>query len=240
MKPYIVGAIFARGGSKGVPRKNVRSLAGRPLIAHAIAAARASSMLERVVVSTEDAEIATIARAHGAEVPFMRPPELAQDDSPEWLAWRHALRTLAEQDGRLMDVLVSVPTTSPLRAPADIDACVRRLLDTDADIVITVTPTDRNPYFNMVAIEEDRARLVMTPPATIERRQDAPVVYDMTTVAYAARAPFVLAANSMFEGTVRAVIVPPERALDIDSEFSFQIAERLLGAVPALTFPSTR
>lgn len=233
MSTSIVGAIFARGGSKGVPQKNIRQLAGRPLIAYAIAAARASKMLDRLIVSTDDAEIAQIAREHGAEVPFMRPPELAQDDSPEWLAWQHAVRALADQDGRCMDVLVSIPTTSPLRAPSDIDSCVRRLVETDADIVITITPAERSPYFNMVVLEDDRARLVIPPTSNISRRQDAPAVFSMTTVAYAARASFVLAANSMFEGTVRAVVVPPERALDIDTEFSFQIAERLLGAVPA-------
>ena len=232
MKPYVVGAVFARGGSKGVLRKNIRTLAGRPLIAHAIEAARASEALDRIIVSTDDAEIARVAREHGAEVPFMRPSELAQDDSPEWRAWQHAVRTLAQQDGRPVDVLVSVPATSPLRAPSDIDACVRKLLETDVDIVITVTPAERSPYFNMVVLEADRAHLVIPPATRIDRRQDAPVVYDMTTVAYAVRAPFVLSANSTFDGAVGAVVVPPERALDIDTEYTFHLAELLLAAKP--------
>lgn len=230
MNPYVVGAIFARGGSKGVPRKNIRLLAGRPLIAHAILAARAAETLDRLIVSTEDVEIATVAREFGAEVPFVRPVELALDHSPEWLAWQHTVRTLADQDGRRMDVLVSIPTTSPLRIPADIDACVRRLLESDADIVITVTPAARSPYFNMVVLEEDRASLVLPPANNIDRRQDAPLVYDMTTVAYAARTSFVLSSKSMFEGRVRAVVVPAERALDIDTEFSFHVAHTLLAA----------
>lgn len=228
--PYIVGAIFARGGSKGLPRKNIRLLAGRPLIAHAIAAARGSQLLDRLIVSTDDADIVRVASEYGADVPFVRPAALAQDDSPEWLAWQHAIRALADQDGHLMDVLVSIPTTSPLRASADIDACIQRLSASNADVVITVTPAERNPYFNMVVIENDQARLVMPPSTNVERRQDAPAVYDMTTVAYAAKASFVLTAKSIFEGKVFAVVVPPERALDIDSEFSFQIAELLLSA----------
>lgn len=235
----VVGAVFARGGSKGVPGKNIRGLAGRPLIAHAIATARATQMLDRLIVSTDDAEIARIAREYGAEVPFMRPAALAQDDTPEWLAWQHAVRTLAEQDGRQMDVLVSVPTTSPLRAPEDIDACVTRLLETDSDIVITVTPAEKSPHFNMVVIEDGRAQLVIPPTGSVKRRQDAPEVFDMTTVAYAARASFVLAADSMFAGKVSAVVVPRERALDIDTEFAFHLAELLLGTGSRLAVSGT-
>ena len=129
MKPNIIGCIFARGGSKGVPRKNVRPLAGRPLIAYAIETALASRWIGRVVVSTDDAEIAAIARQYGAEVPFMRPAELARDDSPEWLAWQHAIRSLGE-----MDALVSVPPTSPLRTVDDVDGCIQVLLESDADV----------------------------------------------------------------------------------------------------------
>src|SRR5687767_5970077 len=94
MKPHIVGFIFARGGSKGIPRKNIRLLGGKPLIAYSIEAARASRFIERVIVSTDDPEIAKVAQQYGAEIPFIRPAELAQDNSPEWLAWQHAVRSL--------------------------------------------------------------------------------------------------------------------------------------------------
>lgn len=94
MKPYVLGAIFARGGSKGVPRKNVRMLAGKPLIAYAIEAARQCPLIDRVIVSTDDAEIADTASAYGADVPFMRPAQLATDTAAEWLAWQHAIQTL--------------------------------------------------------------------------------------------------------------------------------------------------
>ena len=227
MKPVVVAAIFARGGSRGVPRKNLRVLAGKPLLAHAIDAARASTLVDRVIVSTDDEEIADVARHYGAEVPFMRPADLARDDSPEWAAWRHAIKTLSELDWRPVDVLVSVPTSAPLRSPADVDGCVQRLLQGDADIVITVTPAARNPYFNMVTLDSDRARLVMPPAAPVSHRQAAPPVYDVTTVAYAALASYVLEAGSMFEGRVRAVVVPRERALDIDTELDLTIAEAL-------------
>lgn len=227
MKPHVLAAVLARGGSKGVPRKNIRLLAGKPLIAYAIQAARSSSWIDRVIVSTDDAEIADVARQYGAEVPFMRPAELARDDSPEWLAWQHAIRELESGNG--IDVFVSVPPTSPMRAVEDIDACIRMLLATDADIVVTVKHAQRNPYFNMVTLDDTgAARLVMEPPRHLFVRQDAPTVYDMTTVAYAARPAFVLGRGGIFEGRVRAVVVPDERALDIDSELDFRFAEFLL------------
>lgn len=229
MKPYVVGAIFARGGSKGVPRKNLRPLAGKPLIAHAIQTALTSEMIDRVIVSTDDAEIAAVAKQYGAEVPFVRPAELAGDQSPEWLAWQHALRTLAQESNHPIDIFVSIPATAPLRAVSDIDACIQALQGSNADIVITVKLADRSPYFNMVILDADsNAQLVIRPQGSIHRRQDAPVVYDVTTVAYATRPEFVLSANSIFDGKVRAVIVPAERALDIDTELDFQFAEFLL------------
>lgn len=222
--------IPARGGSKGVPRKNVRLLAGKPLIAYAIETALSSKFIDRVVVSTEDAEIASIARRYGAEVPFMRPRELARDDSPEWIVWRHALQTLETmEDGFKTQMFVSIPPTSPLRAVADVDACIQTLIESNADLVITVRPAERNPYFNMVTLDgEGYARLAIQSNGTIHQRQAAPVVYDMTTVAYAAWPEFVLRANSVFEGRVKAVLIPAERAVDIDTELDFQFAEFLL------------
>jgi N-acylneuraminate cytidylyltransferase len=128
-----------------------------------------------------------------------------------------------------IDVFVSIPPTSPLRQVEDVDACVSALLESDADLVITVKRAERNPHFNMVVLDEaGNARLVIPPAKTIMQRQAAPQVYDMTTVAYAAHADFVLSADSIFAGKVKAVTVPPERALDIDTELDLAIAECLL------------
>jgi CMP-N-acetylneuraminic acid synthetase len=229
MKPPVVAGIFARGGSKGVPRKNVRMLAGKPLIAHAIEIARASTLIDRVFVSTDDLEIADVASRHGADVPFVRPASLARDDSPEWQAWQHAIRTLAGDGPPDWAAFVSIPTTAPLRRVEDVDACITALLTSDADLVMTVRRAERSPYFNMVTMDDKGyARLVIEPAGAIARRQDAPAVYDITTVAYAARPAFVLSASSMFEGRVKAVVVAPERALDIDTELDFRMAECLL------------
>jgi len=229
VKPYVAGFIFARGGSKGVPGKNVRMLAGSPLIAWAVRSANESRYISRVIVSTDDDKIAKAASAAGAEVPFMRPAELAGDRSPEWLAWQHALTEVRKRDAQPIDVFVSVPATAPLRSAADIDACIEKLLGSDADIVVTVKKAERSPYFNMVTLDGDGyARIVISGKGRMERRQDAPVVYDMTTVAYAARPDFVMRARGVFDGKVMAVEVPPERAIDIDTELDFRIADFLM------------
>ncbi|MCB0037772.1 MAG: acylneuraminate cytidylyltransferase family protein [Anaerolineales bacterium] len=227
-KPKIVAAIFARGGSKGVPRKNIKMLGDKPLIAYSIEVALSVEAIDRVVVSTDDEEIAAVARKYGAEVPFMRPTELAQDNSPEWLSWQHLIEALQQEHP--IDILVSVPATSPFRNRNDVEKCIQALVaHEDTDVVITVTEAHRNPYFNMVTLDPGgRANLVMQGKETIARRQDAPEVYDMTTVAYAANVPFIMEANSVFDGRMRAVIVPPERALDIDTSLDFAFAEFIL------------
>ena len=230
MKPYIVGFIFARGGSKGVPKKNIRQLAGKPLIAYAIEAAKQSKYMDRVIVSTEDEKIAGIALDFGAEVPFIRPMELAQDNSPEILAWRHAVQMLRKQDkSRKLNVFVSIPPTAPLRTVEDVDNCIRSFLDNDVDVVITVKHASRHPSFNMVSIDENGyTTLVLPPSKTIYRRQDASPMYDMATVAYVINPQFIMKAKSIFDGKIKSVIIPEERAVDIDTELDFQFAEYLM------------
>jgi CMP-N-acetylneuraminic acid synthetase len=227
-RPLTIGLICARGGSKGVARKNIRLLGGKPLIGWAIEVARNCPSLDRVVVSTEDSEIAELARGFGAEVPFIRPRELAQDGSPELLVWRHAIQTLGAQTGRIADVLVSIPTTSPFRSVEDVEVCVAGLHGGSADLCITVRHAHRNPYFNMVRLTDGWAGLVATPPTPIFNRQDAPEVFEITTVAYAAKAAYVLRAERLLGDRVRATIVPEERSLDIDTEMDLAFAEFLL------------
>ncbi|MEY4467311.1 MAG: hypothetical protein RIR21_1104 [Pseudomonadota bacterium] len=227
----VVAFIFARGGSKGLIGKNIRPLCGKPMIAWAIEHAKAVKRIERIVVSTDSNEIAAVARQYGAEVPFMRPAELARDDSQEWLAWRHALNYIKEESG-LPKVMVSVPVTAPMRKPYDIDRCLDDFALGGADVVVTISAAHRSPYFNMVKRNGDgTVGLVIPPVGHVSRRQDAPPVFDMATVAYVANPEFVLTRNSLFEGRVRAVEVPPERAIDIDTLLDFQIAECLMKAI---------
>lgn len=225
-----IAFIFARGGSKGVPGKNLRELAGKPLIAHAIECAKAAKSIDAVVVSTDDEEIAAAAREWGAEVPFMRPADLAEDDSPEWLAWCHAIDWLEQEQERKTGVFVCVPTTSPLRSPEDIDACVERFKQGDVDVVLTLTPAARNPYFNMVTLnDEGLASLVIQRQRQVATRQKAPEIYDITTVCYAANPDFIRNSTGLFDGRTGAVNVPQERALDIDTEWDLKIAKAIMG-----------
>lgn len=226
----VIALICARGGSKGLPGKNIRPLGGVPLIGWSIRQAKAVPRISRVIVSTDSEEIAAVARDAGAEVPFMRPAELAQDKSPERAVWRHALEYLKVTEGSYPDVLIVVPATAPLRLPEDLERCLDEFEKGGADTVITVAEAHRNPYFNMVKARADGCVELVIPPAegTLTRRQDAPDVYDMTTVAYVTHPEFVMQADNIFAGRVRAVQIPAERAVDIDTLMDFRMAEYLL------------
>jgi len=224
----VIAAVFARGGSKGVTDKNLRLLAGKPLVVHAVEHALACPGVDRVVLSTDSEEIARVAGAAGAEVPWLRPAELATDTAREWDAWQHLLAWL-ESRGETPDRLLVVPCTAPLRRVVDLERCLEAAADPEVDVVLTVTEAHRNPWFNMVSVDDrGRARLVMEPPQRIHRRQDAPPVYDVGTVAFVAKPSYVRSATSLYDGVVRAVEVPAERNLDIDTEVDFAFAELLL------------
>lgn len=220
----VVAVVFARGGSKGLPGKNLREIGGIPLVARAVAAGIAAPSIDRVLISTDDPDIAAAATSAGAECAFMRPAELAGDTSPEWHSWQHAVRFLLDA-GTDLELLVTIPATAPLRSVDDIERCIVTARATDADIVLTVTPATRSPYFSMVTVSEAAdAELLLPLPEAIHRRQDAPAVYEITPVAYVARPAFVLHASSMFEGRVKAVVVPAERSVDIDTELDLALA----------------
>lgn len=223
--------IFARGGSKGVPGKNIRPLGGKPLLAHSIDIAKQVSSISKVFVSTESHDIAKIALEYGAEV-IPRPAELACDDSPEWAAWRHAVNWLNDR-GESFQTFVSLPATSPFRNVTDIKSCLARL-DEGTDIVVTITETTRSPWFNMVRQENDFLQLLYQGKDVYARRQDVPKSFDMTTVAYVTRPKFILSAGGVFEGRVKGVLVPNERALDIDTELDFFVAETIMKKLEGL------
>ena len=225
----IAAIIFARGGSKGLPHKNIKIFNGKPLIAWSIEHAKSISRISRVIVSTDSDEIAKTAIEFGAEVPFMRPKELATDESPEWLSWQHALEFLSKSDGCLPDLMLSIPTTSPLRDIEDINKIIDEYLENETDIVIAVSEGYRSPYFNIVKdLPNGYVELVIKNDKHSSRRQDSPKTFDITTVAYAAKPSFVINNASIFDGRVRKIIVSKETSVDIDTLIDFEYAEFLL------------
>ena len=168
---YIV-LICARSGSKGLPGKNKKLLGGTPLIGWAIKIAKKNLNISRVIVSTDSEDVAKIALKYGAEVPFMRPKELAMDDSPEWLVWKHAVNYLENESQEKYDGLVILPVTAPLRNQEDINNCINEFEKGDVETVITVSEAHRNPYFNMVVNDKDGfSSLVINPKEKLNRRK---------------------------------------------------------------------
>ena len=215
--------IFARGGSKGLPKKNILNLGGLPLIAHSILSAKNNQMIDDVFVSTDSNEIAEVSKTFEAKI-IKRPKELAQDDSSEWLSWNHAINYVHDQ-GYVFNRFISLPATAPLRADEDINKCLLALKG-NVDVVITVTPANRNPSFNMIKRDaKGISNLILK--SDVARRQDAPLVYDMTTVAYVTTPEYILSKKNLFEGNTYSVIIPKDRAIDIDDRVDFILAERL-------------
>ncbi len=222
----IYSFIFARGGSKGLPNKNIRKLVNKSLLAHSISIAKSTSRVSKVFVSTESEKISKIAQECGANV-IPRPSELAEDESPEWIAWQHAVEWVESKFGQF-DTFLSLPCTSPLRIVEDVDKCLDAL-DNESDMIITMTEANRSPWFNMVSENTKKyVNVILNDSKQIYCRQKAPVVFDMTTVAYVSRPDFIINNNSIWDGRVRGVIIPKERSIDIDDAFDFKVANYLM------------
>ncbi|MBT8437930.1 MAG: acylneuraminate cytidylyltransferase family protein [Gammaproteobacteria bacterium] len=221
-----IAFVFARGGSKGVRDKNIRPVAGKPLLAHSIESALASRYIERVIVSTDSENISTVAREYGAEV-LARPVELAGDKTPELLAWKHAIESCRD---RLDDsaTFISLPATSPLRIPEDIDAAIEEFQRGRCDILFGITRSHRNPFLNMVTITDARLLEVVNAGSNAVRRQDVPEVFDVTTCVYVGNPEYIMSCEKLMQGRVGYIEIPVERSLDIDSEYDLYLADLVL------------
>lgn len=221
----ILGLIPARGGSKGVPRKNVRLLNGQPLIAHTIIPAHASMRLDHVVVSTDDEEIASVAEQFDARV-VMRPAALAEDQTPMLPVALHVLDTLADE-GNKYDILVLLQCTCPFRSSADIDAALALFDTEDCDAVIGVQEVGDAHPARMYRLDK---RLLEPLDCKWEKanRQDLPPVYHRNGVIYAIRCEALRREQTFFAAKSRPYIMPRERSINIDEEFDFQLAEFLI------------
>lgn len=224
----VLGVVPARGGSKGVPRKNIRLLAGKPLIAHTLLAARQAPSITRLIVSTDDPAIAEVARAWGGEVPFLRPAELAGDAAPQLDVVIHALTEVEQAEGRSYDAVVLLQPTAPLRQPADIEAALALLFQTGCDSVVSYCRVEREHPYYMVTLQDGRPQPVLTPPPGLTARQQYPPVYLRNGAIYAVRRNVLVEQRSLYGRDQRAYLMPYWRSVNIDTEFDFALAEFLL------------
>jgi N-acylneuraminate cytidylyltransferase len=220
----ILAIIPARGGSKGVPRKNLREIAGKPLIAWAIEAGRKSQYIDRLILSSEDPEIIRIAQSWGCEVPFVRPAELARDETPGIDPVLHALSALPER----YDYIVLLQPTSPLRLAEDIDGCVETCLRHHAFACITVNEVDQHPLW-MYRLDDSRHLVPLIDGKSLpDRRQDLPKVYILNGAVYVAQTAWLQQQRTFLTAETVAHIMPRERSLDVDTELDLKICASLI------------
>lgn len=223
----LLAIIPARGGSKGLPRKNVLPVAGKPLIAWTIAAARASRYIDRVIVSSDDDEIIGTARALGCEAPFVRPAELARDDTPGIAPVLHALSVLPGYD-----VVVLLQPTSPLRTVRDVDSCVEQLVETGAPSCVSVCEAECHPYLAYEKGADGSLQSFIAERAIANmRRQDFPPAWRLNGAVYAARVDWLKQAGTFVAAGTIGYAMPVDRSLDIDTREDLEKAHVELGAI---------
>ncbi len=230
LQPMTICTICARGGSKGVPGKNVRLLAGKPLIAHSVERARECGLFDVIAVSSDSESILDAASQAGATLLIKRPDDLATDQAAKLPVIRHCLLAAEAELKREFEYVVDLDVTSPLRSAEDISDAYRLLIESDAQNVITAMPARRSPYFNMVELDDDGyARLSKPSNEPVVRRQAAPPCYDMNASIYVWRRSALISGETVFMPRTRLFVMPEERSIDIDTELDFQIVEFLLG-----------
>jgi CMP-N,N'-diacetyllegionaminic acid synthase len=227
----IVACIPARGGCKKNPRKNKRLLNGKPLIAHIIKAALGSKMIDRVLVSTDDPKIAKIAKKYGAEVPFLRPAELAQDTTPTFPVLQHAVTYLKEKEGYQADLLVVLQPTSPLTFPEDIDSAITKLINTKTNACVSVCEIGERPEW-MYVLKDERPKPFLNKipyQKRFQRSQILPKIFRLNGAISVVKVNNLMKKDKVIdESSLSAIIMPREHSVDIDELIDFKIAELLL------------
>lgn len=220
--------IPARGGSKSIPSKNITLVGGKPLLDWTVSAARAALSIDRVIVSTDSPAIAEVARAYGAEVPFLRPAELAQDDTPGIAPILHAAQWLKERQSYVPDYVMCLQPTSPLRTFEDIEAVLQMARERQAEAVISVTPVDQHPRWMKTISEDGILHDYATSASPVTRRQDLPPVYALNGAIYLIRFDLLMQNQSLYADQTLAYIMPAERSLDIDTPWELYLADLVL------------
>ena len=226
----VLGIIPARGGSKGIPRKNIVPLLGKPLLAYTAQAALAAKRLSRVVLSTEDEEIAKIGRQWGLEVPFLRPRELARDDTPTLPVLQHALRWLEENEGDFFQYICILQPTHPLRRPEDIDGCIELMEREQADTVLTILPVPHHYNPHWVYFQDTRGVLHLSTREIepISRRQELPAAFHREGSVYVSRRDIVMTRDTFYGNRLLGYPINPTRSINIDTPQDLERVENLL------------
>ena len=221
----ILAVITARGGSKGIPRKNIKELANRPLIAYTIEAAKNSQYLTRFIVSTDDQEIAEISKNYKADVPFIRPDELAQDNTPSLEVVNHALGWLEENNNERYDYVMTLQPTSPLRNSKDIDECIKKAIEINADSMMSMKELEDFSPKKLKKINNNLISPYFEDEGSFSaRRQDLDKMYKRNCAIYLTKVKFIKQ-NDLFGKKSVAYIMPEERSIDINSLVDFELAE---------------
>jgi len=218
----ILAIIPARGGSKGIPRKNIKLLAGKPLIAWTIEEAKKSKYIDRLILSSEDDEIIRVAKEWGCEVPFIRPEELAQDNTPGVEPVIHAINILNEK----YDYVCLLQPTSPLRKDEDIDGCIEKCIINKSESCVSITEVNNHPYW-MYEIEDDKL-ISLYNDKNILRRQDLPKVYTLNGAIYFSKISNLMKIRKFVDNKTIGFKMNVESSIDIDTKLDFNIAELLL------------
>jgi N-acylneuraminate cytidylyltransferase/CMP-N,N'-diacetyllegionaminic acid synthase len=226
-KLEVLAIIPARGGSKGVPKKNIKSILDKPLIAYTIEAAKKSKYITRVIVSTDDNEIADVSRQYGAEVPFLRPNELATDSSPTNDAILHVVDELHKVEGYRPKIICLLQCTSPLRDYNDIDETINKMLSTKSDAAVSICEVECNPYWTNV-LENEKLKYFLEEGKNITRRQDLPPIYRINGAVYAVNTEVFLEQKTLEPENITGYIMDGNKSVDIDTAIDFKMAELLL------------
>lgn len=227
MNNKILAIIPARGGSKGVPRKNIKDLNGKPLIAYSIDVAKESKYIDRIVVSTEDEEIAEVSKKFGAEVPYLRPLKLAKDDSPTVDCIINMVTWLKENENYIPDYVCLLQCTSPLRESKDIDGTIEKAIGENVDGAISVCEAEVNPYWTNI-FDDDKLKYFIEEGKKITRRQDLPKVYSMNGAVYVMKTDVLLDKKTFETDNITGYVMSSENSIDIDTNLDFKFAELLM------------
>ena len=228
MKSKVLGIICVRAGSKGIKNKNLLKINGKTLLEITILQAKRSKLIDRLIISTDSKKMINIAKKLKVEVPFIRPSYLSTDTAKEWNVWQHAIKFMDVNLNYKADTLACVPITSPLRSHKDIDLCINEFQKDKSRPLITVSDSKRNPFFNMVKLNKKKKYDLVIKKKKYSRRQDAPKVYDVSTIAFISSCKFVLNNNHLFAKGVRALKFDSKKSLDIDSLHEYKIAKLYL------------